>query len=410
MLSLAPGHVLTDEHGNAMSVVNHLGRGGQGDTYVVASARSGVRRVVKLFFNDGPVTRKRIEWLVSACLPRHCPALVGPLARLGSQHGLGVVLPLAPGVSLEALFQAAPLTLADALAIAAALCRAVDALEQLGAGHGDLSAMNVFVERAPGGVIRVYLIDMDNVAVAKLPRSPMLGSPLYVAPEVGDGSERPSIVGDRWSLGVLLYELLTGMHPFTALGSRVANTAAYIAELKNAGWIDDPLHGGSGNAAVLALGSPEIHAQFRKTFQPNQWTRPSALSWTRVLESAIGDLQVCPNCGTECVNHAGRGSCPGCNEPANALALAIGGCRISLRAAVTTIGRDDVGGEPSVSHRHVVIRRFGLGAKLRDVSTNGTAVFTRGRWAMVPRGEEVGVMIGDRVMFARGVEGGFEEA
>jgi len=95
------------------------------------------------------------------------------------------------------------------------LCRALAAVHAAGLVHRDVKAQNVI--REEGG--RLVLMDFgtgllleDDEAVKA---SPVAGTPLYLAPEVLNGADA-SPQSDIYSLGVLLFHLVTGSYPYVA--------------------------------------------------------------------------------------------------------------------------------------------------------------------------------------------------
>jgi eukaryotic-like serine/threonine-protein kinase len=95
------------------------------------------------------------------------------------------------------------------------LCRALAAVHAAGLVHRDVKAQNVI--REEGG--RLVLMDFgtgllleDDEAVKA---SPVAGTPLYLSPEVLAGSDA-SPQSDIYSLGVLLFHLVTGSYPYVA--------------------------------------------------------------------------------------------------------------------------------------------------------------------------------------------------
>ena len=127
----------------------------------------------------------------------------------------GLWMELVSGRTLEqALATHGPLGAHEAGHIGVELCHALAAVHGMGLLHRDIKASNVMREN--GG--RILLMDFG--AGRPLPASDakvvdVAGTPLYLAPELFLG-EKPSPASDIYSLGVLLYHLLTGDYPVGA--------------------------------------------------------------------------------------------------------------------------------------------------------------------------------------------------
>ncbi len=131
--------------------------------------------------------------------------------RVGAE--VGVSMELIKGVTLSQLIrEQGRLDPREAMTIGRDLCRALGAVHDAGMVHGDLKARNVM--REDGG--RTVLMDFGACRLAPTngPRMAdrISGTPLYLAPEIFAGSA-PTVASDIYSLGVLLFHLVTGAYP-----------------------------------------------------------------------------------------------------------------------------------------------------------------------------------------------------
>jgi hypothetical protein len=107
-----------------------------------------------------------------------------------------------------------PIAPSEAVRIGIELCRALQAVHDVELVHQDLKPRNVMEE--DGG--RIVLMDFGAGLMNRDGHTPpdvLSGTPLYMAPEVLLG-QRPSFQSDLYSLGVLLYYLLSGTYPVCA--------------------------------------------------------------------------------------------------------------------------------------------------------------------------------------------------
>jgi tetratricopeptide (TPR) repeat protein/TolB-like protein len=160
----------------------------------------------------GPDTERRfLEEARRLARVRH-PNVVTVYGADVSGGRVGLWTDLVDGETLESLLQRqGPLSAREAALIGLDLCGALAAVHVQGLVHGDVKAANVMRER--GG--RIVLMDFGTVK--ELPRhggEPVVtrGTPLVLAPELLRG-QPPTPASDLYSLGVLLYRLVTGRHP-----------------------------------------------------------------------------------------------------------------------------------------------------------------------------------------------------
>ncbi|MGC4762079.1 serine/threonine-protein kinase [Micromonospora sp. DT46] len=125
-----------------------------------------------------------------------------------------VVMELLAGEELEVRLTEGPLPWAEAVEVAAQVADALAAAHRLGIVHRDITPANVMMTRAGVKVLdfgiatRIGAPDDDEDGGT-------FGTPAYVAPERLDGAPAQPAT-DVYSLGVLLYEALTGRVPYPA--------------------------------------------------------------------------------------------------------------------------------------------------------------------------------------------------
>ena len=136
------------------------------------------------------------------------------------------------GCTLAHLLKAMrPLPEKDALKIASLLCEALQYLHDQGVTHRDLKPQNVMV--GCDGSIR--LLDFGLAKSNELRRvtfaglTPTMGTPDYMAPEQVQG-KRGDARTDIYSLGAMLYEMLTGETPFDGDNSLAAMNARVLGD------------------------------------------------------------------------------------------------------------------------------------------------------------------------------------
>jgi serine/threonine-protein kinase len=137
-----------------------------------------------------------------------------------------IVMELLRGESLEARIarerKLPPLTVCRLLAQTA---RGLDAAHQAGIVHRDLSTPNIFLaESTEGGPPTPKILDFGLIKVigpdfdgrVRTSCGTIFGSPQYMSPDQVRSAETVDPRADVWSLGVLLYECLSGARPFPA--------------------------------------------------------------------------------------------------------------------------------------------------------------------------------------------------
>jgi serine/threonine protein kinase/Flp pilus assembly protein TadD len=132
------------------------------------------------------------------------------------------VMELVPGVPITSYCDLHDVPIRERLELFVSVCSAVQHAHQKGIIHRDLKPSNVLVTRQDGAAV-VKVIDFGIAKAVGHPLTELsldtgsallIGSPLYMSPEQAAGGPDIDTRSDVYSLGVLLYELLTGTTPF----------------------------------------------------------------------------------------------------------------------------------------------------------------------------------------------------
>lgn len=209
-----------------------LGRGGMGVVYLAQDLRLGRTVAIKVLapaLSHSPTVRERLlnEAKLAAGLTHPGIATVYALEEIDGE--LYLACEYVPGAPLRALVQAGPLPIDDVVDIGLQLARALAEAHTKGIVHRDIKPENVI--KTPSGVVKVLDFGLARAADAASPRltqtGMLVGTPAYLAPEQALGQDT-DFRTDIFALGLLLYELASGINPFVA--KTIPATIARIVE------------------------------------------------------------------------------------------------------------------------------------------------------------------------------------
>jgi serine/threonine protein kinase len=197
-------------------VLNSIGHGSQATVYRVRDSRTGQIRALKELHPHrarDPYALERFRREAEMASRIHAPHVV-PIFEVGrSANSHFIVMEYLPLTLRQILQDQGPLPIENAVAIALQICYALAAAWEVGIIHRDIKPSNVLMD--VNGLVKVT--DFGIARAADLPSITQLGAVVgtqqYMAPEQGQGL-KVDIRSDLYSLGVLLYQMLSGRLPF----------------------------------------------------------------------------------------------------------------------------------------------------------------------------------------------------
>jgi serine/threonine-protein kinase len=122
-----------------------------------------------------------------------------------------------------------------ALRLGSQLANAAAAVHAVGAVHRDITPENVFV--TAGDLVKLFDFGLVKCTGIELKTTRPVGTPRYMAPEQLAFSARPDPRWDVYAIGLVVFELLAGVHPFDVDPARAPKTGAEVVERHLAGGV-----------------------------------------------------------------------------------------------------------------------------------------------------------------------------
>lgn len=193
-----------------------IGSGGMGEVYLAED--SELKRKVALKFlplqyasDEGFKTRFKREAQAAAALSH--PNIIHIYEVLEYQGRPFFAMELVEGRSLRDIIHSEELSLYQVLDVAAQICEGLSEAHEAGVVHRDIKPSNILIDKKG----RVLVVDFGLARIEGKDKLTKTGSTLgtigYMAPEQVEGKKADQR-SDIFSVGVVLYEMLTGQQPF----------------------------------------------------------------------------------------------------------------------------------------------------------------------------------------------------
>lgn len=237
------GSVIDDRY----AIEDRVARGGMSTVYVAQDRRLGRKVALKVLFphmaEDRKVVNRFEQEARNSALISH-PNVVQVLDQGQTRETAYLVMEYVPGATLRTLLKKGPMTPRLALTYLEAILAGLGAAHRAGLVHRDIKPENVLVSR--DGSIKLADFGLARAATHHSGTSTLMGTVAYISPELlsGEGSDERA---DIYATGILLYEMLTGVQPYTGdspvrvafqhVNSTVPNPSQYVPGL--AAGLDD---------------------------------------------------------------------------------------------------------------------------------------------------------------------------
>lgn len=220
--SVASGHPdrmpQVGDHIEQYEIKAEVGRGGMGRVYLANHILTGQEVALKMLlpqFSNEPRLRARFLNEAKVLARLEHPNLVPLLGFFEQGNRAFIVMPYIRGITLERMLRRqGRLSLEIIASLFDQLCAGIEHVHRHDFLHRDLKPSNVIV-RGDG---RVMVTDFGIARVIGAEKMTLpgmvVGTAEYLAPEQACGASRDDKRSDVYSLGVLLYEMVTGQVPF----------------------------------------------------------------------------------------------------------------------------------------------------------------------------------------------------
>src|SRR6266853_1259757 len=221
-------------------ISKRIGTGGMGEVYLATDVTAGRKAALKLLtmrFTGDAERLKRFQQEAHAVVGLNHPNIL-TVYEIGEDHSTHYIASeLIEGETLRQRMARGRMQVGEALDVAVQVASALAAAHEAGIVHRDINPGNIMLR--PDGYVKVLDFGIAKLAEQEAPATMpkeealllvetnvglILGTVRYMSPEQAVGAPVDNRT-DIWSLGVVLYEMVTGQEPFTGDTPREAMTS-----------------------------------------------------------------------------------------------------------------------------------------------------------------------------------------
>jgi serine/threonine protein kinase/Flp pilus assembly protein TadD len=220
---------LLDETFGHYKISKRIGSGGMGEVYLATDVKAGRKAALKLLpmrFTEDAERLKRFQQEARAVVALNHPNIL-TVYEIGEDHSTHYIASeLIEGETLRQRLMRGRMQIGEAVDVAIQVAGALAAAHEAGIVHRDINPGNVMLR--PDGYVKVLDFGIAKLAEQEAPATMpkeealllvetnvglILGTVPYMSPEQACGTPVDKRT-DIWSLGVVLYEMVTGHAPF----------------------------------------------------------------------------------------------------------------------------------------------------------------------------------------------------
>ncbi len=198
-------------------IIEELGKGGMGKVYKALDKEVEEKVALKLIkpeiaAEEKTIKRFRNELKFARKISHKNVCRMFDLNKEGDTHY--ITMEYVPGEDLKSsLRRMGPLSVGKAAFIAKQVCEGLAEAHRLGVVHRDLKPQNIMIDRDGNARIMDFGIARSHEAKGITEEGLIIGTPEYMSPEQVEGTKADQR-SDIYSMGVILYEMVTGRVPF----------------------------------------------------------------------------------------------------------------------------------------------------------------------------------------------------
>src|SRR5215469_7046831 len=198
-----------------------IGRGGMADVYEGHDPFFHRRVAVKVFKREDEELLERFireaNLMASLSNGHLVPIYASGQTSLEGFTQYYIVMPFMDGGTLRARIRRSPLSFPEVCRCLSQIGEALDYIHSQGIVHRDIKSSNVLLDAAGHCYLSDFGIARLTTDITQLTSTgDVLGTVDYVAPELFEADRKADALSDLYSLGVLLFEMVTGRLPFYA--------------------------------------------------------------------------------------------------------------------------------------------------------------------------------------------------